>query len=251
MPTDFFSPEEVDRLQKTTQLYATAKPLILFSEEIDSNSKINPQIWKELRDAFDHFMRVFDDVLLHNKKKRDDNKNYYFENLDKAHGHVYRAAFDALDGASISMRQKIKDLADDHSRQSLQEVIKDYWDIRMQLEGINSRIADLRAKKDVACDETVNNINAYVEILDQLKKIHKTFLNSMPLLKEWNKRNKRNTAKKIILKLFVLLLTIFLTGLITTTVFVPWQDRNKKFKSISIPAAKPTINNTQQADSGK
>jgi hypothetical protein len=246
MPTiASLTPAEDDLFTRTVNLYYQAKTLIIYSEEIDPNSKINPQIWKELRDAFDHFMRVCGDVIKGGNKKNQ-NPNYYFENLDKAHGHVYRAAFDALDGASISIRNQISELAQVYDREILTEVIHDYWTKRSRLLEINSKIAELRNKKDVACDETVEIINEYVNILNELKDHRSAFLTSMPLLDECKKKHLEESKDKsrkerfprVGWLLITIVLTAIITGLITTVIYIPWQEKIKRSVQSSFQTVK-------------
>lgn len=53
-----FFHQEAEQLRRLAVLYRDAKALILYSEEIDPESRSNLQTIKELRDAFDHLMRV-------------------------------------------------------------------------------------------------------------------------------------------------------------------------------------------------
>jgi hypothetical protein len=53
-----FFHQEAEHLRRLAVLYRDAKALILYSEEIDPESRSNLQTIKELRDAFDHLMRV-------------------------------------------------------------------------------------------------------------------------------------------------------------------------------------------------
>jgi hypothetical protein len=241
-PINSLSTDENELFGKTLELYFRAKALIAFSEEIDPNSKINPQIWKELRDALDHFMRVFGDII-RDGSKRTQNPKYYHENLDKSHGHVYRAAFDALDGASISIRKQIVDWCGAYKQEILTEVVSGYWDKRLRLEQVNSTIADLRTKKDVACDESIGIIDSYVAILDELKNHRDFFLKSMPLLEECKKgkvlEEKRRKRKEFISKIIWIIISAIVSGAITTLCFTASQEQIKR----SIP---PTI---QQRDS--
>ncbi len=49
-----FSPQNHEKLREAIDVYKKAKTIILFSEE----QKALIQTYKELRDAFDHMMRV-------------------------------------------------------------------------------------------------------------------------------------------------------------------------------------------------
>lgn len=50
--------QDIPALRGVADLYVQAKALILYSEEVDPESRSNLQVIKELRDAFDHLMRV-------------------------------------------------------------------------------------------------------------------------------------------------------------------------------------------------
>lgn len=181
------TPDENILLEKTVDLYVKSKQVILFCEERDRNSKINPQIWKELRDAFDHLMRVCSDVMSGGKRKNSNNE-YYTVNLDKAHGHIYRAAFDALDGASISVKSNILDVVNSYDREVLTEVISDYWDKRKKIESINSSISEIRNIKDVGSSDAAKIIDKYIEIISEMIGEFQDFLNLGPLLDECTKK---------------------------------------------------------------
>ncbi len=76
--------------------------MIIFCEENQEEFKTNLQIVKELRDAFDHLMRVFA-VKLGMKGERGDGSIQ--TSLDKVLGHVFRAGYDTLDFATVILRQ--------------------------------------------------------------------------------------------------------------------------------------------------
>ena len=88
-------------IQKIEALHSTIKGMILYTEEI--SGRTNAQELLEIRDAFDHFLRVV-------KVELDGNANteYEVENLDKAIGHLCRAGYDVLDWTSLVLRQKME-----------------------------------------------------------------------------------------------------------------------------------------------
>ena len=88
-------------LQKIEGIHSTIKGMVLYTEEISGRS--NAQELLEIRDAFDHILRVVK-VELCGKT----NIDYEVENLDKALGHLCRAGYDVLDWASLVLRQKME-----------------------------------------------------------------------------------------------------------------------------------------------
>jgi hypothetical protein len=120
-----FTEQEKSKIEKLVKLYINAKALILLTEEIDPNSQSNLQIIKELRDAFDHLMQVF--YRKYEKKSGGAyDQNFETENLEKAIGHVYRAAFDALDGTVISLKESIANALSAFPVEVIIEVMPEY-----------------------------------------------------------------------------------------------------------------------------
>jgi len=92
--------QDLPGLRAVADLYIQAKALILYSEEVDPESRSNLQVIKELRDAFDHLMRVIVARVGNQTSPGATDPEYCSKNIQKAIGHIYRAAFDALDGTA-------------------------------------------------------------------------------------------------------------------------------------------------------
>lgn len=243
-----FSDKETEELYAMVQLYCKqAKPVIIFAEEADLDSRLNLQIIKELRDAFDHTMRVLNAKF---DGKEESAEAYNTENLSKAFGHIYRAAFDALDGSVLSLKQKICEALDSHDITIIKEVIPNYWELKKKIEEISNKVATHRELKDVG-KETKALLENYVNDANDLKTIYGQILNSMKAIEECKKRrdkeNKQARRMALSEKLIIIVLTVFVTaligGLITTKIFFPWQ------KHIEQDMAKPTT--SQIAPQGK
>ena len=69
-------------------MYGRVKELIVFCEENHEDFKSNLHVVKELRDAFDHLMRIF---AVKFGIKDEQEEDYIKINMDKVYGHVYRA----------------------------------------------------------------------------------------------------------------------------------------------------------------
>ena len=116
-----FSKEEIAQLEVLASLYMQAKSLILYSEEVDPDYRSNLQTIKELRDAFDHLMRIIVERFSDDKSALGDTSGteYFQKNIQKSIGHVYRDAFDALDGAVMYYRGNHLRVGWGHSHGSL------------------------------------------------------------------------------------------------------------------------------------
>jgi len=178
-----FNKDENDQLLYLVRLYSRAKACIIYSEEIDPDSKVNLQIMKELRDAFDHLMRILVDKIDNSGALLKKNHNYYLQNLSKSIGHVYRSAFDALDGAVISVKVDIVNMLKPYSIDAITEVIKNYWSLKAELIEIANRVTEHRERKDVGIEDS-KIFDNYINDISSLKKIHKTVTINMELIHE-------------------------------------------------------------------
>ena len=181
-----FSEDEITQLESFASLYMQAKLLILYSEEVDPDFRSNLQTIKELRDAFDHLMRIVIERFGRDPSVTGDmaGPEYCKINLQKAIGHVYRAAFDALDGTVMSLREKIINSLDAFPLEAVKDILPEYWDIRIKLEELNEHIGEHRAKKDIG-----NNIgevyDRFIKDVEILKSFHKKLLTASPALTEY------------------------------------------------------------------
>lgn len=191
-----FTDADIQQLKKLAELYIQAKGLILYSEEIDPESRSNLQVIKELRDANDHLMRVVAARLADNLPSGvNDVQNYCHSNLDKAIGHVYRAAFDALDGTILSLREKVAKILDAYPQEVIKAVIPEYWQIRVSLDELTNRIAANRATKDVGAD-IFSTLEQYVRDTELIKQFYSQLLNAGPALDDCQARRAKEAKSE-------------------------------------------------------
>lgn len=196
-----FSVEEANKLRDTVKLYEAVKAFILFGEEISPSNYTLPQILKELRDAFDHFMRVAAVKTGVNTVKEE---NYVDKNLDKVFGHVFRCAYDVLDWVSIILRKKIQVELEEYSSSTISVSIPTYYTtIKPNLENkIPQAIARVRELKDVGAPEQ-KNIEEYTHYVAELKQYWETIVNAKPSLIDCSRREKRTNIRRIIISALI------------------------------------------------
>lgn len=190
-----FSAQDLEQLKNLGNLYTQAKALILYSEEIDPSARSNIQVIKELRDANDHLMRVLTARLCDVPPNGADELEYCKKNLDKAVGHIYRAAFDALDGTVLSLREKIIEVLNNYPLPVIKEVIPDYWELRTKLETLTGNVACHRAGKDVAGNVT-ETLNLYVGDTEQIKEFFNRIVQAGPALDAYAKKHKEEEKRE-------------------------------------------------------
>lgn len=177
--------QDLPALRGVADLYVQAKALILYSEEVDPESRSNLQVIKELRDAFDHLMRVIVARLGSEVPPGASDPEYCSKNTQKAIGHIYRAAFDALDGTVLSLRVKITEVVDNYSLDVLNAVVPNYWDIKCRLNDLSGRITEHRARKDVGSEIGIT-LDRYVADVEIIKGFYKDLLSYGPALDEYS-----------------------------------------------------------------
>lgn len=218
-----FLDQDYEGLKSLADLYLEAKALILYSEEIDPDSRSNLQVIKELRDAFDHLMRVITIRTAASKGTDADDPDYCRKHIQKSVGHVYRAAFDALDGTVLSLITKITDVVDHYPPDVLNQVIPNYWEMKSELYKLSGKIAEHRARKDVGAQIGLT-LDRYVQDIEVVKGFYQTVLACGPSLEECAARHKQHNTKAKwkdrIEKIILVVLSVVLTLL--AKYFLPW-----------------------------
>jgi len=180
-------------LRNMVQLYDAVKALMLYGEEISPNSATLPQILKELRDAFDHMMRVCA-AKLGIKINGDD--DYQHKNFDKSFGHVYRAAYDTLDWVNILLKDRICLDLDEYSPASISAAIPEYYStIKPRItDTIPRQIATVRANKDIGAPSR-EAIEEYLDVVEELKGYHEKIVSAGPALIEYSARERKGRLR--------------------------------------------------------
>ncbi|HNR58597.1 MAG TPA: hypothetical protein PKJ51_09085, partial [Methanothrix sp.] len=96
--------EETKALRDITEIYRIVKELSVLSESLDQ-SLFLPAI-NEIRDAFDHLMRVFAYKFNMVDNRTEDYVNL---NLVRSKSHLLRAAYDQIDYINIIILKDIED----------------------------------------------------------------------------------------------------------------------------------------------
>ncbi len=184
-----FTPKETAKLRDVAELYAAVKVFILFGEEISPQNLTLPQILKELRDAFDHFMRV---VAAKTNISEVNGEEYVEKNLDKIFGHVFRCAYDTLDWVSIILRDRIQFELTQYSASAIAASLPTYYaTIRPRLESkIPQQIARIRGLKDIGVPEQ-KSILEYTDYVAEIRQYWEQIVSVKPSLTDYSHRERR------------------------------------------------------------
>jgi DNA repair ATPase RecN len=184
-----FTEEQTQQLTKIAKYYRVAKELIIYGEQIDTKNRTLAQTLSERANALDHIMRV----ILEKTGMRDDIAGdpvvYNRISLDKAYGHIYRTAYDALDWVALTIQERLATDIGAISLETISAIMPDYFTkIKPGLYRIlHDDITRLRNEKDVA-NENETNLEKYTSTVFELKQLFDQVNQMLPDLITYEKR---------------------------------------------------------------
>jgi len=208
-----FEGEEAEYLKNIGRYYATTKELLIFGEQVDPENRTLPQVINELRNCLDHLMRVV--LFKFGLSRRDKDGDYVKTNLDKAYGHVYRAAYDALDWISLTLKGRIIDELQGFSLDTIQAVLPEYFkEIKPRFEEIiTNEVTILRMEKDVA-QKSEENLVKYGQVVAELKRLFNLIINKKSALVEYQTRQVKSQRKQLIQSIIVKIIIGVVSGVV-------------------------------------
>ena len=168
---------EIDFWNNFTDLYFKTKEMYIKAEEYDDDFCSIMQPIKEQRDALDHIIRSYTELIKSNNGQTA-NQDYIQKNFDKALGHIYRAFYDTADILTIVLREHISKNLQGYSYKEIISVWDKYSEVRPQLIDVTKRIVALRLKKEIksSSKEQQKIFDEYKSIIDFLFKTLDTIL---------------------------------------------------------------------------
>ncbi len=181
-------------LEEITNLYAKTKGFVLLAEQFDPESRSNIAIFKEQRDALYYIMRGFGGCF---DKTKEPDGAYLRSQIEKARGHLFRSAYDALDGVGVSCKLRISEATNGVSLDAIAAVYPEYYHHVSEVDEIDLKIAEHRRKKDVT-EQTIGNLEAYRNDVERLSALAKAAFHRRPAFQEYEKRARAKTLRFIV-----------------------------------------------------
>jgi hypothetical protein len=173
---DQFTPAEVELMKNIAEVYQYLKELLIYSEELELDTFL-PAI-NEIRDAFDHMMRVF---AVRFEIKKEDN-GYEMRNLNASFRHIYRATFELLDYIRICQKMWVDKTLNGISPQTLVAVFPEYYkEIKPEIDRALEDLPRYREKKDIG-DPKIDDIKNYVSYVRKIQSYFKRINQNLPAL---------------------------------------------------------------------
>lgn len=165
-------------------LYTKTKSLILRAEQVDPDSASNIAVFKEQRDAADHLMRVLG-ATYGNPPENVDPGEYIKTHFQKTNAHLYRAAFDSLDGIGLSCKLRMKEALEGINNEALSAVYPEYWKRIQEFDELDIQVTAHRNAKDIG-KNTLAHLESYSKVMERLHALTQDFRQRIPLFHKWS-----------------------------------------------------------------
>jgi hypothetical protein len=185
-----FSADELERIKEITELYSYTKNLILYSEELNNLSTFMPPI-NEIKDAFDHFMRITSVKFGMNTG----DEAYIRTNLDKVFSHLYRATFELFDYIRIYQKDSIDKKLAGISNDALIHVFPEYYQkIKPAMEDLITKIPGYKKDKDIG-DPDIAVVKQYYASIEEMREYIRKIDAMLPALIDYDTKRKAELAE--------------------------------------------------------
>lgn len=158
--------QEKEYTQKLYYIYMECKTLFIRSEELLSDMGFFVAPTLEHRDALEHIMRYL------NLKNNGGCSEEAIKELNRALSHELRAYFDIADFVCISIRKDIANSLKRVSNKKINEVWKEYVDIKRNIVNVSNEIATIRENRK----GTVEYVEKYKPIIEKMFSVYNEFL---------------------------------------------------------------------------
>jgi hypothetical protein len=197
-------------LEQLGVIYSKTKGYVLRAEEVDPESRSNLAIFKEQRDALDHVMRALTEYFA---KGDEADEDYLCEHINNAVGHMFRAAYDTLDGTGVSYKFRLRDALKGISSKAISAVYPDYYTtVLPTLNKIDETIAEHREHKDEQRSVKIQDLDGYCSTIEALYGHVDEITVRIPEFRKWQIEDDREKRKWFVIVPSVIASVIFLLG---------------------------------------
>jgi hypothetical protein len=219
------TPEERDSIKKDYKevvrfYYTKANKLVIASERLDKEQRLSGAAITELRAVLAHLMRVdlvlFD--LVNESKIKEKTGLSLFEycrkNIDKAKGHLFRAAYDAYDVMAISLAEKIIFYLDSISTDALYTIVPNATnEIALPFREAQDMISHAKVEKDIGTwEEEKQEFRDYERSANALEAILSKIEEVLPNLVKYDNELKRKNRTHLLLAVIGLIIGLIGIG---------------------------------------
>ena len=174
-----------EKFGELTTLYSEIKRIIIIAENLNDRQAVNLTSINELRNSFDHLMRIIE----------------YPDKLEsefsEAREHLYRAGFDTLELLAINQGEKISNLVENYSADILSLVFPKYYiEIHPKLIEIKADLADARSHKRLNPETGTKSFEHYKTSVLSLINLEKQTAMAIPAIEAEVRRRVAQAEKE-------------------------------------------------------
>lgn len=180
--------------------YTKVKEIVVSTERLNRKQELSGPSIVEIRSAFDHVARAHAVLFgLHTDELLEGTGltlyEYCRKNIDKAHGHLYRAAYDAYDVMAYDLSAEIQDKLGQVSQEALYKIIPNAADlIKKPFKQANSLVTAEKCKKDVVSkEEEETNFFQYEKAATSLADINDTIDDNIGLMLDYDRERRKES----------------------------------------------------------
>ena len=170
------------------EVYFQQKALKMYAEEANLSLKTYLQPNEEIVRAWDHLMRAQDA-----EQNGREGAEYIKDNLQQCMGHLHRAYFDTADWCAAVIRDRIREIMEGHSNNSIQAVCPEYYKtIKPDLHKISQEIANIRERKGHSGFSMIKQVREYSTVMNRAQAHLEAIMPQEPALIEYDRRGRRS-----------------------------------------------------------
>jgi len=182
-------------------LYKEIKQIVLLAENVNDKKEVILSSINEMRNAFDHLMRCYDEENIEKCNKQ----------IEKSKGHLFRAGYDAYELLAIETIKNIKLNFKNYTPDIILQVFPNYYnEIVFLIDDFEKNLAKVRGNKKIGYDfydedGEINSkkieeaFNNYENIVTKLLDLKDDITKKIPALEKAKKEMKKTKFKEIII----------------------------------------------------
>lgn len=176
-------------------------------EKVERVRERQAESGKEIKDAFDHFMRITSVKFGMNAG----DEAYIRTNLDKVFSHLYRATFELFDYIRIYQKDSIDKKLTGLSNEALIHVFPDYYQkIKPAMGELITKIPGYKKDKDIG-DPDIEVVKQYYTSIQEMREYIGKIDAMLPALIEYDEKQESEKNKDRIIEIVILIVVALIS----------------------------------------
>lgn len=200
-------------LKEIVIVYLKVKELIILAENIDKEKRLPLNSVNELRNAFDHLMRV-----IGHQEEVDSMKEVDITiNMQQITEHIYRAGYDACDVIAINLFENIEQILSPYDSEVIVKVLPNFYqEIYPRLQKLQNEIRKAKTIKGTLEESfSVEYFAEYDNVIQEVFEIKESLESNVLALSKIKKEHENKSIKNNILNVVIALVSLVIGWLLS------------------------------------